>query len=153
MLILMLNFAIWCKQSTHWKRPWWWERPKEKGEVGGRGWDGWIASLTQWTRIWAISGYSWRTGKTELLQSMRLQRVRHNLATEQEQICHHWYPLYILWVHSVSICPNQNELQEFFKRYTAYVSLDEDLEWVTPFLPFISSLILDIVYLCKLSFV
>ena len=41
--------ATWCKQLTHWKRLWCWERLKRKGEEGGRGWDGWIASLIQWT--------------------------------------------------------------------------------------------------------
>ena len=34
---------------THWKRPWYWERLRAGGEGGDRGWDGWIASLTQWT--------------------------------------------------------------------------------------------------------
>ena len=33
---------------THWKRPWCWERLRVGGEVGNRGWDGWIASSTQW---------------------------------------------------------------------------------------------------------
>ena len=28
---------------------WWWERLKARGEGGSRGWDGWIASSTQWT--------------------------------------------------------------------------------------------------------
>jgi len=35
-----------------------------------RGWDGWMASLTQWTRVWAVSGTWWRTGKPGMLQSM-----------------------------------------------------------------------------------
>ena len=38
--------ATWCKELTHWKRPWCWERLKAKGEEGGRGWDGLIASST-----------------------------------------------------------------------------------------------------------
>ena len=38
-----------AKEPTHWKRPWCWERLKAKGEGGSRGWDGWMASLTQWT--------------------------------------------------------------------------------------------------------
>ena len=50
-----------------------------------RGWDGWMASLTQWTWIWANSGSQWRTGKLGVLQSMQLQGVRHDLATEQQQ--------------------------------------------------------------------
>ena len=36
-------------QLTHGKRPWCWERLKAKGEEGSRGWDGWMASPTQWT--------------------------------------------------------------------------------------------------------
>ena len=36
-------------EPTHWKRPWCWERRKAGGEGDGRGWDGWMASLTQWT--------------------------------------------------------------------------------------------------------
>ena len=31
------------------------ERLRARGEVGNRGWDGWIASPTQWTWIWASS--------------------------------------------------------------------------------------------------
>ena len=31
------------------------------GEGGDRGWDGWMASLTQWTQVWASSGKQWRT--------------------------------------------------------------------------------------------
>ena len=51
-------------------------------EGDDRGWDGWMASLTQWTWVWANTGREWRTGKPGLLQSMGSQRVRHNLATE-----------------------------------------------------------------------
>ena len=39
-------------------RPWCWERLKAEGEGDYRGWDGWIASLTQWIWVWASSG-SW----------------------------------------------------------------------------------------------
>ena len=50
------NFAIWCEELTHWKRPQWWERLKAGGEGNDRGWDGWMASLTQWTWVWVGSG-------------------------------------------------------------------------------------------------
>ena len=43
------------------------------GEVGGRGWDGWMASPTQWTWVWASSGRWWRTRKPGMLQSMDSQ--------------------------------------------------------------------------------
>ena len=42
-----------AKSLTHWKRPWCWEVLKAKDEEGGRGWDGWMASLTWWTWVWA----------------------------------------------------------------------------------------------------
>ena len=73
--------ATWCKELTHWKRPWCWERLKVGGEGDDRGWDGWMASLTQWTWVWISSGSSWGTGKPGLLQSMGLQRVGHDWAT------------------------------------------------------------------------
>ena len=38
-----------------------------------RGWDGWMASLTQWTLVWANSGRWWKTGKPGVLQSMGSQ--------------------------------------------------------------------------------
>ena len=37
------------------KRPWSWERLRAGGQRGGRGWDGWMAPLTQRTRVWANS--------------------------------------------------------------------------------------------------
>ena len=43
------------------------------GEGDDRGWDGWMASPTQWTWVWAGSGRRWRTGKPEVLQSMGSQ--------------------------------------------------------------------------------
>ena len=56
------TLATWCKQLTHWKRPWCWGRLKAKGEEGNRGWDGWMPSPTQWTWIWVNSGSWWWTG-------------------------------------------------------------------------------------------
>ena len=47
-----------------------------------RGWDHWMASLTQWTWVCVSSGGWWWTGKPGLPQPMWLQRVRHNWVTE-----------------------------------------------------------------------
>ena len=41
------TLATWCKELTHLKRPWCWERLKAGGEGDDRGWDGWMASLTR----------------------------------------------------------------------------------------------------------
>ena len=72
------TLASWCEELTHWKRPQCWERLKAGGEGDERGWDGWIASLTQWTWVWVSPRNWWWTGKPGLLQSMGLQRVRHD---------------------------------------------------------------------------
>ena len=45
---------------------------------GDRGWDGWVASLTQWTWVWASSRSWWWTAKPGVLQSMGSQRTGHN---------------------------------------------------------------------------
>ena len=81
------TLATW--DLTHWKRvdgkdrERWesWERLMV-GEGKDRGWDGWMASPTQWTWIWVNSGSWWRIGKPDVLRSLESQRVRHNWATE-----------------------------------------------------------------------
>ena len=50
------TLATWWEELTHWKRPWSWGRLKAGGERDNRGWDGWMASPTQWTWVWASSG-------------------------------------------------------------------------------------------------
>ena len=45
-----------------------------------------LASPTQWTWVWASSGGWWSTGKPGMLQSMGLQRVRQDWATEKQQV-------------------------------------------------------------------
>ena len=61
---------------------WCWERIKEGGEGDGRGWDGWMASPTKWTWVWASSGSRWWTGKPGVLKSMGSQRVGDDWVTE-----------------------------------------------------------------------
>ena len=50
------TLATWCKELTNLKRPWCWERLRTGGEGDDRGWDGWMASPTQWTWVWAGLG-------------------------------------------------------------------------------------------------
>ena len=92
MLKLMLKDWYWSwnsntlatcyKELTHLKRPWCWERLRAGVEGDDRGWDGWMASPTQWTWVWVNSGNWWWTGRPGMLQSMGSQRVRHDWATE-----------------------------------------------------------------------
>ena len=63
-----------------------WERLKEGGEWDDRGWDVWMASPTQWTRVYTSSGTCWWTGQPGVLQSMGSQRIRHNWLTDPKTV-------------------------------------------------------------------
>ena len=68
---------------------------RAEGEGDNRGWDGWMASPTQWTQVWVNSGIWWWTGRPGLLQFMELRRVRHDWATELN-----WTALiYIIYIY------------------------------------------------------
>ena len=72
LLLLFVNFLrLWC-----------WEGLGAGGEGDDRGWDGWMASLTQWTRVWVNSGSWWWMGRPGVLRFMGSQRVGHNWVTE-----------------------------------------------------------------------
>ena len=79
-----LNFktlATWCEELTHLKKPWCCERLRAGGEGDDRGWDGWMASLTQWTCVWVNCGSWWWTGRPGVLWFMGSQS-RHYWVTE-----------------------------------------------------------------------
>ena len=56
---------------------------REEGD--NREWDDWVASLTQWTWVWANSKRQWRTGKSDMLQSMGLWRIGQGWVIEHHQ--------------------------------------------------------------------
>ena len=76
------TLATWWEELTHLKRPRCWEGLRAGREGDNRGWHGWMASPTQWTWVWASSGSWWWTRKPGVLQSMGLQRVGRDSATE-----------------------------------------------------------------------
>ena len=85
------TLTTWHEELTHLKRPWCWERLTAGGVGDDRGWDGWMASPTQWTWVWVNSGSWWWTGRPGVLRFMGSQRVRHDWATN-------WTELrYFLW--------------------------------------------------------
>ena len=86
------SLATWSKELTHLKRPWCWERLKV-GEGDDREWDGWMASPTQQTRVSANSRSWWWTGRLGMWQSMGLQWVGHDWATELN-----WIPLSLFFL-------------------------------------------------------
>ena len=62
---------LWPPHAKSWLigKDWFWEGLGAGGEVNDRGWDGWMASPTQWTWVWASSRRWWRTGEPGMLQS------------------------------------------------------------------------------------
>ena len=80
------TLATWCKELTNLRRPY---AGKDWGqeEKGMTGWDGWMASPTQWAWVWVDSGSWWWTGRPGMLQFMGSQRVGHDWATELNWTC------------------------------------------------------------------
>ena len=94
-------------------RPWCWEGLGAGGEGDDRGWDGWMASLTQWTWVWVNSGSWWWTGRPGVLWFMGSQRVRHDWANglnwSEAYGASPWWPLFLCCVFlygHVCIVPN-----------------------------------------------
>ena len=56
------TLTTWCKELTHWKRPWCWERLKVGEERDNMGWDGWMSLPTQSIWVWATPGVDDRQG-------------------------------------------------------------------------------------------
>ena len=72
-LILKLKlqyFGHLMRRADSFERPWCWERLRAGGEGDDRGWDVWMASLTQWTWIWVNPGSWWWTGRPDVLWFM-----------------------------------------------------------------------------------
>ena len=61
------------------------EKIEDRRRRGSQVWDGWMASLTWWTWVWANSRRYRRTEEAGMLQATELQRVGHNLVTEQQK--------------------------------------------------------------------
>ena len=83
MLKLKLQyFGHLMRRVDSWRRFGCWEGLGAGEEGDDRGWDGWMASLNQWTRVWVNSGSWWWTGRPGVLRFMGSKRVRHDWATE-----------------------------------------------------------------------
>ena len=84
------TLATWCEEMTHWKvdvleKTLMLGKTEGRRRRGDRAWDGWLASSTQGTWFWVNSERQWRIRKTGVLQSMEVQRVGPNWATEKQQ--------------------------------------------------------------------
>ena len=105
------TLATWCKELTQWKRPWCWQRLKAGGEGDERGWDGWMASPTQWASV-SLSKLQELVMEREAWHAAihGSQRVRYDWVTEMLNILLHVcmcvYTLDLLYpsVHGHFIC-------------------------------------------------
>ena len=110
------TLATWCEEPTHWKRTGCWERMKTRGDGDNRGWDGWMASLIQWTWVWASSRSWWRTGNPGVLQSVG-HRVRYDWAAEQQQL---------------SVCRVSTILRRIFYCFSIFSDVIRKQRYITP---------------------
>ena len=94
-LMLKLKLQYWCEELTHLKRPWYWERLKAGGEGDDRGWNGWMASRTQWTWVRVGSRSWWWTGKPGMLQSLRVAKSWTRLNNWTDCECVLWWKLMV----------------------------------------------------------
>ena len=87
------TLATSCEELTHWRILWCWEGLGAGGEGDDPGWDGWMASLTQWTWVWANFRSWWWTGRPGVLQFMGSQIVGHDWVTELNWMLHKDFPV------------------------------------------------------------
>ena len=107
--------ATWCKEVTHMKRPWCWERLKAGGEGDDRGWDGWMALLTQQTWVWVNSGSRWWNREAWHAAVHGVENSRTQLSDWTELRAD--LPFYMFWVHSIMI----HNLLFIFVIFTSFI--------------------------------
>ena len=89
------------------------DRLKAGGEGDDGGWDGWMASPTQWTWVWASSRSWWWTERPGVLQSMRSQGAGHDWVTELTEWCNSSICSFLRNFHTIlekAMAPHSNTL-------------------------------------------
>ena len=87
------TLATWYEELIHLEKTLLLERLKAGGEGDKRGWDGWTASPTQWTWVWASSRSWWWTGKPGMLKSMGVTKSNKWTESRANGLFHRlwWY--------------------------------------------------------------
>ena len=103
-----------------------WERLKARGEGYDKGWDSWMASLTQWTWVWASYWTWWWTAKPGVLQSQGHKELDTNEWLNNNK------RLFNL-NHSMTISKDfvtfDNNKSKIYKLKTAFVIFKEYTHW------------------------
>ena len=118
-----------------------WEGLGAGGEGDDRGWDGWMASLTRWMRVWVNFGSWWWTGRPCVLRFMRSRRVGHDWVTELN-----WTEAIILilicWTPDFSgLCCLQNQVSHLALalRHSVKCPIFSMLSFLTSLCPILNS--------------
>ena len=83
------NWLIWKDPNAG--KDW---RQEEKRRTD-RGWNSWMASLTQWTWVWVNSGSWWWTVRPGVLQSMGSQKSDMTERLNWTEQCYFWNPRWL----------------------------------------------------------
>ena len=113
-ILVPSTLATWCKRSTHWKRPWCWEKT-EGGRRRGRQRMRWLDGITEsmYVELEQAPGVGNGQRGLECCSPWVRQRARHDWATELNwSMLHtwflsHWPTLKIVFSNHYSFC-NQN---------------------------------------------
>ena len=111
--------TTWCEEPTRWKTPWCWGILRAGGEGDNGGWDGWMASPTQWAWDWIDSGSWWWTGRPGVLQF-------HGVAKSQTRLSN-WTELNNILKNQINVSKTTRECLDYsqFKSQTSI----SDLYW------------------------
>ena len=85
-----------------------------KGEGNDRRWDGWMASPTQWTWVWACCRRWWRTGKPSMLWSMGWTWLNNNKTIKI------FWNFLNKWLSSSWTCSSSDFLPDSSEIFTSY---------------------------------
>ena len=121
-----IDVATWCEELTHLKGPWCWERLKAWGKGDNRGWNGWMASLTQDMslsklqelvmdrEVWCAAVHGVTKSRTQLSDWTELNCIICSSSLIQK-VCSLWYLCSLFLLHGLlffSVTPQKMLLQE-----------------------------------------
>ena len=98
------TLATWCKELTHLKTLWCWEKLRAGGEGDDGGCDGWMSSLTQWAWVW-ISSRTGMPGIPDVMDREAWHAAVHGVAKSRTWLSE-WTELnWCIFIHLNYILP------------------------------------------------